>query len=442
MSSYKAIAAVSSTLRNLLSDRMEDLAATMVAVTLAPPDVTVAGVTGRRVNLYLFQVTENASLKNQEIPGSGSPGAYGHPPLSLNLHYLLTAFPPGEDAADADLAAQQILGNAMRVLHDYAIVPPDLHREDDPLKPLILDPVLANARERIKIVLQPIPVDELSKLWSALPKSNFRRSVAYEVSVVQIESRRTRRVPAPVKTRRVHVQLSRRPEITTVFRTPLPGEPSGDPRVKLQQQINVEGSGFLAAKVWVRLGGLEPIRVNPVSDALLQIAVPDAQYPVDADHPVPRPIPEPRRLQPGPQTVEVLVERATELVGGGLDRGATGVGAQKLSSNQSVFLLVPEISSVAPPEGTAAGLLTVQGRRLFRDGLTTLVLVGDAAIEVRKPQGSDPWAAPTDTSVQVPLQHLALDLPQPPPAGDSYPVRVLVDGAQNLEEGMTFLWKP
>lgn len=440
MSSYKAIAAVSSTLRNLLSDRMEDLAATPVAVTIAPPDVTVAGVSGRRLNLYLFQVTENGSLKNQDL--LSPPGAYGHPPLSLGLHYLMTAFPPSEDAADADLTSQQILGNAMRVLHDYAIVPPDLHREDDPMKPLILDPVLANAPERIKIALQPIPVDELSKLWSALPKSNFRRSVAYEVSVVQIESRRTRRVPAPVKTRRVHVQISRRPEITAVFRTPLPGEPSGDPRVRLQQQINVEGSGFLAAKVWVRLGGLEPIRVNAVSDTLLQIAVPDAQYPVDADHPVPRPIQEPRRLQPGPQTVEVLVERATEFVGGALDRGTTGAGAQRLSSNQAVFLLVPEISSVAPPEGTAADLLTVQGRRLFREGLTTLVLVGDAAIEVRKPQVGDPWAAPTDTSVQVPLQHLALDLPQPPPAGDSYPVRVLVNGAQNLEEGMTFLWKP
>ncbi|MGH7369594.1 MAG: Pvc16 family protein, partial [Candidatus Methylomirabilaceae bacterium] len=80
MSTYKAIAGVSATLRNLLRDRMED----QVAVTIAPPDVTVDTMSGRRVNLYLYHVTENGYLKNQEIPGHGYPGAYGHPPLSLD----------------------------------------------------------------------------------------------------------------------------------------------------------------------------------------------------------------------------------------------------------------------------------------------------------------------------------------------------------------------
>ena len=192
----------------------------------------------------------------------------------------------------------------------------------------------------------------------------------------------------------------------------------------------------------MRLSGLEPIRVTPVADGLLRIAIPDDKYPIDADHATTRPIPDALRLQPGPQTVEVVVERPTEVVAGGLDRGATATDAQKMASNRSVFLLVPEVATVAPPSGQVTDLLTVTGARLFRAGLTSLVLVGDAAIEVRVPQAGDPWAAPTDTAVQVPLKSLKLALPVPPAGGTVYPVRVLVNGAQSLEEGKTFTWMP
>ena len=63
----------------------------------------VSGVDGARVNLYLMQLFENAGLKNQEIPRQGHPGAYGHPPLSLNLRYLLTTYSAMETQPDADL---------------------------------------------------------------------------------------------------------------------------------------------------------------------------------------------------------------------------------------------------------------------------------------------------------------------------------------------------
>src|SRR5215210_7415278 len=118
MSDFRAIGGVSASLRNLLRDRMED----PVDVTIAPPDVTVSSVTAKRLNLYLYQVTENGYLKNQEIPGRDHAGAYGHPPLSLNLHYLLTARSGTETSSDSDLEAQQILGDAMRVLHDLPVV--------------------------------------------------------------------------------------------------------------------------------------------------------------------------------------------------------------------------------------------------------------------------------------------------------------------------------
>ena len=102
MASHAAIAAVSRTLRTLLLDRM----VTGAEITLAPPDVEVTGVSGPRVNLYLMQVMENIALKNQEIPGTGHPAAFGHPPLSLGLRYLMTTHSAVENQGDADINAQ------------------------------------------------------------------------------------------------------------------------------------------------------------------------------------------------------------------------------------------------------------------------------------------------------------------------------------------------
>lgn len=449
MSNYKAIAGVSRTLRTLLLDRME---AAAPQVTIAPPDVQVSGISGRRVNLFLYDVSENGYLKNQEIPGQGHPAAYGHPPLSLDLHYLITAFDPGEQSqmtGDSDHMAQELLGDAMRVLHDFGIVTDDL-KITKPTAGTVGDPVLDSGLrgeyERVKLSLKPLGIDELNKIWTALTVK-YRLSVAYEVSVVQIESRFPRRLAMPVKTRRVHIAISRRPEISAVYKTPsAPSDPIGDPHVKILQQITIEGQNFTASKTWVKIGGLEPIRVTPLTDVKIQIAVPDNEYPADADHAAPRQIPVEQRLQPGPQTLEVLTEWETEVVQGGLDKGAVVSDRRVLGSNQAVFMLIPEISSIPnlsppppmlppiePTSGLPTTMLTVRGRRLYKEGLKSFVLVGDAAIEVRKPGSGDPWAMPTDTTVQVPLTTLSTAV-----TGQSYPVRILVNGAQSTEEGITF----
>src|SRR4029450_4897944 len=146
MSNFLAIAGVSRTLRSLLRDRMEP---PPVDVTIAPPDAAVTGMTGRRLNLYLYQISENGFLKNQEIPGQGHPADYGRPPLSLDLHYLITAYGANDTNVDADLEAQQILGDAMRVFHEYPVVTEDLHEHDNPVDPLLLDPSLVGEFEKV-----------------------------------------------------------------------------------------------------------------------------------------------------------------------------------------------------------------------------------------------------------------------------------------------------
>ena len=93
MSTFLAIAGVSTTLRNLLLDRME----APVVVTIAPPDVSISGVTGRRANLYLYQINENAYLKNNAIPFTS--GDIASAPLALELSYLITTFGSADNSA-------------------------------------------------------------------------------------------------------------------------------------------------------------------------------------------------------------------------------------------------------------------------------------------------------------------------------------------------------
>lgn len=422
MSTYEAIRGVTWTLRKLLQDNMTP--ATPVTVTLVPPDVTVSGVSGRRVNLFLYLVEENPYLKNQEIPGEGYPGAYGHPPLSLNLHYLMTGYSESDSSNESELPAQEALANAMRVFHDFAIVTPNN---------ATLDASLLNEFEQVKLVLQPASLDEMTKVWSAIPSANYRCSVAYNVSVIQIESQTARRMALPVKTRRVHLATMARPRITAVYRTPaLPSDPKGDIRAAVGQSLTIEGSGFNAQQTWVRLGGLDPIPIVPANDELIQITVPDDFYPPVPPNP-PQAIPLDDQLQPGPQLVEVRIQRNGGGVAGGLDRGTSFTEPQIEASNQTVFVLVPSITSATPNPANVTGLLTVQGTRLFLASMKTYVFVSDVAIEVVEPGVGDPWIAPTSVKVQVPLT--AVSSADPPlTLPNTYPVHVQMNGALSVDE--------
>src|SRR4029450_5533196 len=212
MSGYKAIGAVSAPLRTLLRDRMED----QKPVTIAPLGVNVTDVIGKRVNLFLYQVGENAFLKNQEIPGHGHPSAYGSPPLSLDLRYLVSVLDPteAEDVTEtAELEAQEILGDVMRVLHEHAMLNDGMRTQRITPRAPILDSLLLNQLERVKIYLEPVELERLTDLWTSLSTS-YRLSVAYQVCVVQIESRVLRPAPLPVLRRQAFARTLRTPHTT------------------------------------------------------------------------------------------------------------------------------------------------------------------------------------------------------------------------------------
>ena len=209
--------------------------------------------------------------------------------------------------------------------------------------------------------------------------------------------------------------MSKRPLITSVYRTPAPGDPSGDPRVEILGELTIEGVNFAAVATFVGLGGLPPVAVVPVSDRIIRVTVPDDPL-----------------LKAGAQPVEVVTQRATEIVEGGLGQATEATGQNVQTSNQGVFMLAPTVSTTSPASGTSAGLLTVTGKRLFDPEGRSLVIVADVAIPVRLPGAGDPWSVPTESHVEVPLS--ALTEPIPPVPVGLHPVRVQGNGALSIAE--------
>ncbi len=196
MSDYRAIAGVSKTLRALLLDRMElPGGVSEVPVTIGPPPPTPKDANppreAPRVNVFLYWVSENGNLINREIPRRGSPAAFGHPPLCLDLHYLITAYGNNKlqsqgDSPFDDTAAHLLLGSAVRVLHDVPVITESVVASRLPGGGPILHESLRDGCAILKITLEPLTLDDFSKLWMALG-GGLRLSVAYVVNAVQVD---------------------------------------------------------------------------------------------------------------------------------------------------------------------------------------------------------------------------------------------------------------
>lgn len=194
MSNHQAIAAVTATLRSLLSSKFNAEGMT-VNVTVRPPDRVSVTNGATQLNLFLYQTAQSAALRNMNLPQKLKPGESAPPPLALNLYYLITAY--GPDDENEDLVTHQLLGKAMNVLHDHPLLGAD---EIKDATSSIKDSDLHNQIERIRITPQPMALEEMSKLWTTF-QTNFRISAAYEVAVVLIESTRPSKTPLPVLTR-------------------------------------------------------------------------------------------------------------------------------------------------------------------------------------------------------------------------------------------------
>lgn len=201
--SYAAINDVTRGIRQLLHSQLVRASSSAV-VSLLPPGDSLPQASG--VNVYLYRVSESPYTKNQPWPGDRTTPPSAHPALGLQLHYLLTPLgtqPDNTNFTQGD-DAHTMLGLAMLTLQENPILN-DVHLPALPASgslnategfdaDLVLPPYLLNSFEQIKIMLSPIGIEEISKIWATINQP-YRLSVAYEVSLVEI----TPTPPPPVQ---------------------------------------------------------------------------------------------------------------------------------------------------------------------------------------------------------------------------------------------------
>ncbi|MBJ6762769.1 DUF4255 domain-containing protein [Myxococcaceae bacterium JPH2] len=378
MSNPLSIAAVTATLRALLFNRLHGDTPDLAVTTVPPDRARDKDASTHQLNLFLFQVNPNPALRNMELPAPGRAGEGGIPPLALRLGYLLTAYGPGDD----DVGSHSLLGRAMLVLYDHAVLGPEEIRTALPGNDLY------QQVERVRLTLDPMPLDDVSKMWTAF-QTQYRISVAYQVSAVLIESARPRRSPLPV----LSPVITTHPEMTPPFPVLESVQPV-DPftGARLGETVTLLGANLAGDSVAVRFH--HPRWTAPVdlsasvaSDARITVVIPN----------------DPVAWPAGMYSVAVVIQRP------GMPPRVTYPLAMALAPRVSAL----SVSARAPDDSvTVTATFAPQAREAQRVSL----LLGDREV-----------AAPARGG---PVGTIAFTVPSAP-SGMHY-ARVRVDGVESL----------
>lgn len=217
MSSALALSAVTAVLQSLFNTVFNQPASALgsVLVSAVAPDIVQSAIGSSsnsqlRVNLFLHQVTPNASWRNMGMPSLGADGAtrLTSPPLALDLHYLLTVY------ATEDTEAEALLGYAVLMLHENPILPRAEIRaalagltSTTPLYQVLSSSGLADQIEMIKIAPATLGREEMAWLWTAL-KADYRPTFPFQVSVVLLQPQLPAAASLPVLSRGIAAQPS------------------------------------------------------------------------------------------------------------------------------------------------------------------------------------------------------------------------------------------
>jgi len=173
MSTSTAIGDVTRALADLLLS--EQLPKDSFGVSLKSPADEEIDENRPMLNLYLFRIEENPFAKNRPWQAVGDDVLH-KAPLSLNLFYVVTPYAKGQEDG------HRVLGEAMRILYDNAIV-----------EPLLLGDPLEYTADPLKLDLCSFGLEDLTRVWNAFNKP-YRLSVCYQARIVFIDSAIDRKV--------------------------------------------------------------------------------------------------------------------------------------------------------------------------------------------------------------------------------------------------------
>ena len=410
MSNSLSVAMVTSALSRILAEalpRVPNGGVQNARVTTLRPDMLAnANGDAHGINVFLYEVVGNSHWSGAALPARRSDGTGVARPLqALDLHYLLTF-----SGDESSLEPQRMLGVAATILVARPVLSRELLRdlinravaEDPNAWEQFSD--LADQVDVVRFTLQPLSLEELSKLWSTFFQAPYRLSIAYLASVVLLEEDLTPQAALPVLTRGVDVAALTVPSITRVVADAAPSDP-----VTVGTTLRIEGERLRGAfRTRVRLGEVDVTVPNDrATGTRLTVIVPAG-------------------VVAGVQRVQVLHPR---LVGSPpVERGGAESAAEPVVIRPAVTGVVTAVPDGLDTVAVTVPLVPAVGRR------QRVVLIlnehNPPAPEVRPARSYlvvapplDPAGPPTVNQVTTRVTGVT--------AGD-YLVRVQVDGAESV----------
>jgi hypothetical protein len=386
MSNATAIAAVTATLQAILGTEITaDPDLNDTTVTALPLDKARGTITTNQLNLFLYQILPNAAWRNMDMPTRVRPGESGMSPMALDLRYLITVF--GRENDTSQPFDHHLLGKAMSVLYDHALLGPD------EIKIAFPGSGLENQPDRVRITLQPLSLEDISKLWMGFA-TQYRVSVGYDVSVTLIDSAQPVKAALPVLGRNAQ---DKGWQSQANLNPPFPALNSVTPPNQQQSArlgdtltlagINLDGTNIgvqFNHPLWTAPVGVAPIAGGTTSQLSVQIPNSPTVWPA------------------GFYTLAVLVQRPGE--------------TYRRTTNQLSFSLAPSVT--VTPASAPAGSVT------YTAACTPQVQVGQA---VSLFLGDAEIAAQAFTAQTGTLTFAATGL-----VAGSYYFRLRVDGVDSL----------
>lgn len=356
------------------------------------------------VFLYLYQVTPNGALRNNDLPTRSTDGRMQQKPqAALDLHYLIAFY-----GDDSELEPQRMLGAVVRDLHANAVLQREQIRTGIDGKSYLDGSDLAEAIELVKFTPTLLSLEENSKLWSILLQTKHALSVAYQGSVVLIESEETPQQALPVSDRGV----------------------TGIPFIQpvIEQLRVLDNNGIeLPINQAIELGATLLIKGKRLQGQVTQVFINDAEITPDSITdseirliPLPDPMPDGSALRAGIKSLQIVHS---------VPLGEPPEAHSFSGSNVFPFPLRPKLT--VPLQ---TGAIRIQfspkvgkSQRVFLilNELTTNVKPNGYRLAAPKDNGIPASSTATEvTSIDFPVTGVV--------AAGTYLVRVQVDGAESL----------
>jgi hypothetical protein len=171
MASYPAISATSQAVLGLLQSAA--VGSEFSAAEFAHYDLgQLSEPMNDGVSLHLYRVSVGAGRNHP--PRLGLDGVRYRPSLPVDLHYMLTAW------AGGPIKQQRLLGWAVRVLEDTAILPSGVLNQHSP------EPDVFGPEEAVELVWETVSLQDWFTVWNGAPTR--QPSATYVARMVMIDS--------------------------------------------------------------------------------------------------------------------------------------------------------------------------------------------------------------------------------------------------------------